>query len=147
MLEHVCAPQRRFFSSLIQRAAKLHKRLGGGSLTLLPVLAGAPARGEGPRPPSAAQYKHLSEAQREKLQAALEAAHQQQLGQQQEGCVRTEVRRTLPIWHCYFPVVGLATAKACTRQTQDSADDMIGSRLCRQRPHGSIQAEKHQNAS
>ncbi|KAK9915373.1 hypothetical protein WJX75_008150 [Coccomyxa subellipsoidea] len=85
------AQRRRFFSSLIQRAAKLHKRLGSGSLTLLPVLAGAPARGEGPRPPDAAQYKHLSEAQRAKLQAALEAARKDQLSAQQEGCVRTEV--------------------------------------------------------
>ncbi|CAL8468619.1 g8159 [Coccomyxa elongata] len=84
------AQRRRFFSSLIQRAAKLHKRLGGGSLTLLPVLAGAPARGEG-RPAAVAQYKHVSEEQRAKLQAALETARRDQLRSQQEGCVRTEV--------------------------------------------------------
>lgn len=88
--------RRRFFSSLIQRAAKLHKRLGGGSLTLLPVLAGAPARGDGPRPAAVAQYKHVSEAQRAKLQAALEAARGEQLRSQQDGCVRTEVPPLCP---------------------------------------------------
>lgn len=30
----------RFFSSLVQRAAKVHRRRGGGSLTLLMVLPG-----------------------------------------------------------------------------------------------------------
>lgn len=85
----------RFFSSLIQRAAKLHKRLGGGSLTLLPILSGVPAKGEAPRlrSVSTAVYKHVSEAQRQKLRAALELAQKEErLSVPDEGSIRTEVR-------------------------------------------------------
>ena len=39
---HAC----RFFSSLIQRAAKMHRRLRGGTMTLLLVTPGVPASGE-----------------------------------------------------------------------------------------------------
>ena len=79
MLVSVAAAQRRrFFSSLIQRAAKMHRRLRGGSLSLLLVVPGVPARGvrgalQGPHPhKDVLRYKHLSEAQKAKLLAALE---------------------------------------------------------------------------
>ena len=55
----------RFFSSLVQRAAKVHTRLKGGSVTMLLLLPGVPATGE-PSPAAgvarnaAAGYKHLS---------------------------------------------------------------------------------------
>lgn len=60
------------------------------------MLAGAPARGEGSRPAAVAQYKHVSEEQRAKLQAALETANRDQLRSQQEDCVRTEVPPLAP---------------------------------------------------
>ena len=68
---------RRFFSSLVQRAAKAHRRLKGGSTTMLLLLPGVPASGEPPPAAGAARnaaegYKHLSEEQRAKLKAALE---------------------------------------------------------------------------
>ena len=83
----------RFFSSLIQRAAKLARHKGGGSLSLLLLGAGMPARGEAPLPPLTARYDHLSEQQRQKLRAALEAAQQDARLVQSDGCLRTEVRR------------------------------------------------------
>jgi hypothetical protein len=47
MLVSAAAAQRRqFFSSLIQRAAKMHRRLRGGSMTLMLVVPGSPATGE-----------------------------------------------------------------------------------------------------
>ena len=68
---------RRFFSSLVQRAAKAHTRLKGGSLTMLLLLPGVPATGEPPPAEgvarnAAAGYKHLSQEQRDKLMAALQ---------------------------------------------------------------------------
>jgi hypothetical protein len=71
----------------------MHRRLGGGSLTLLPVLCGMPARGEAPRRSvDMAAYKHLSQAQREKLVAALETAQKdERLVREEEGSLRTEV--------------------------------------------------------
>ena len=87
MLVSVAAAQRRrFFSSLIQRAAKMHRRLRGGSLTLLLAVPGLPARGLrgaggalGARAADAAspadtvaKYRHLSEEQKAKLLLALE---------------------------------------------------------------------------
>ena len=62
---------------MIQRAAKAHRRLGGGTMTLLMLLPGVPACGE---PPAAfgvarnvaAGYKHLTEGQRARLVDALE---------------------------------------------------------------------------
>lgn len=84
-------PGCRFFSSLIQRAAKLAKRKGGGSMSLLMVGAGVPARGEAPLPPPTSQYKHLSEQQRQKLKAALETAQQDVRLSQPDGCLRVEV--------------------------------------------------------
>ena len=94
----------RFFSSLIQRAAKVHRRSGGGSLTMLAVLPGSPATGMAVSPASVvAQYRHLSKAQKQKLLAALEAKQQQQTAAEssslEEGRVRTEVR-CMPSWHC-----------------------------------------------
>ena len=67
----------RFFSSLVQRAAKAHTRLKGGSLTMLLLLPGVPATGEPPPAEgvarnAAAGYKHLSQEQRDKLMAALQ---------------------------------------------------------------------------
>ena len=61
----------------MQRAAKAHHRLKGGSLTMLLLLPGVPATGEPPPAEgvarnAAAGYKHLSEEQRDKLLAALE---------------------------------------------------------------------------
>ena len=84
-------PRCRFFSSLIQRAAKLAKRKGGGSMSLLMVGAGMPARGEAPQPLPTAQYRHLSEPQRQKLKAALGATQQDLRLSQPEGCLRVEV--------------------------------------------------------
>lgn len=76
MLVSVSAAQRRrFFSSVIQRAAKLHRRLGGGTLTLLPVLAGSPATGsaQGQKARAAIlQSKTLSEQQKLRMLAALD---------------------------------------------------------------------------
>ncbi|KAK9824846.1 hypothetical protein WJX81_006563 [Elliptochloris bilobata] len=98
------AQRRRFFGSMLQRAAKLHRRKGGGSLTMLLVLPGLPARGEptGARArvlaqdPDAKPYSHLSDAQRAKLAAALSmraAAGTAAPGDdaQPAGCVRMEV--------------------------------------------------------
>lgn len=95
----------RFFGALFQRAAKLHRRKGGGSLTMLLVLPGLPARGEaagaGSRAlaldPEAKTYQHLSEPQRAKLAAALAARAAsgdaaRSAGAQPDGCVRTEAR-------------------------------------------------------
>lgn len=66
---------------------------GGGSLSLLLLGAGMPARGEAPRPPLTVRYDHLSEQQCQKLRAALEAAQQDARLSQPDGCLRTEVRR------------------------------------------------------
>lgn len=46
LLSAAAAHRRRFFASLLQRSAKMHRRLGGGSLTLVPVLPGVPATGQ-----------------------------------------------------------------------------------------------------
>ena len=78
---------------MIQRAAKLARHKGGGSLSLLLLGAGMPARGEAPRPPLTARYDHLSEQQRQKLRVALEAAQQDSRLSHPDGCLRTEVRR------------------------------------------------------
>ena len=71
------------------------RRLGGGSLSLLQVLAGVPARGEVPLSRSDAaleRYQHLTEAQRSKLVAALSAAQADaRLSGVRDGCMRTEV--------------------------------------------------------
>jgi hypothetical protein len=61
---------------LVQRAAKAHHRLKGGSLTMLLLLPGVPATGEPPPAKgvarnAAAGYKHLSREQRDKLLAAI----------------------------------------------------------------------------
>ena len=101
----------RFFGSMLQRAAKLHRRKGGGSLTMLLVLPGLPVRGEpsGARArvltadPDAKAYSHLSPVQREKLAAALAArgGAEGEAGSsdaQPSGCVRTEVRPYSGVW-------------------------------------------------
>ena len=74
MLISVAAAQRRqFFSFLIQRCARMHKRLKGGSMTGLFVVPGSPAQGKSPRmKDKIAAYKHLTAAQKAKLLSALE---------------------------------------------------------------------------
>jgi F-type H+-transporting ATPase subunit alpha len=84
MLVSVAAAQRRrFFSSMIQRCAKMHRRLKGGSLTGLFVVPGRPA-GSGDltgelssrrleaMKQKVRKYRHLTEEQKEKLLHALE---------------------------------------------------------------------------
>ncbi|KAI7843748.1 hypothetical protein COHA_002646 [Chlorella ohadii] len=94
LVSAAAAQRRRFFSSLIQRAAKMHRRLRGGSMSMLLVTPGVPASGEARRArEKIAAYKHLSEAQKAKLLAALEAKERaggagRQLGPQE---LRTEV--------------------------------------------------------
>ncbi len=83
MLISVAAAQRRqFFSFLIQRCARMHKRLKGGSMTGLFVVPGSPAQGKSPRiKDKIAAYKHLTAAQKAKLLSAL---------QQQEGLMNND---------------------------------------------------------
>ncbi|KAK9829697.1 hypothetical protein WJX72_007407 [[Myrmecia] bisecta] len=92
MLVSAAAAQRRqFFSSLIQRSAKVHRRLKGGSMTLLLVLPGTPATGQHASAAElVAQYKHLSPEQKAKLEAALRT-RQPAPPEIPEGCLRTEV--------------------------------------------------------
>lgn len=76
MLISVAAAQRRrFFSSFIQRCAKMHRRLRGGSMTALLVVPGVPATGSKKKAikEKMLQYRHLSEEQKAKLLHALEA--------------------------------------------------------------------------
>jgi F0F1-type ATP synthase alpha subunit len=73
MISAQAAQRRIFFSSLIQRTARMHKRLKGGSLTGLFVVPGSPAQGRKPQMvDKVAHYKHLTEAQKAKLLKALE---------------------------------------------------------------------------
>jgi len=75
MLISASAAQRRqFFGGLIQRAAKLHRRLGSGSLTILAALEGTPATGIQKKKQVVIQgYKTLTKEQKDRLVAALEA--------------------------------------------------------------------------
>ena len=81
----------RFFSSLIQRSAQVHRRLGGGSMTLLAILPGQPAKGERQPAATAEDYPNLTPSQRDKLLAAL-ARRQPPVAETLPGCVNTEVR-------------------------------------------------------
>jgi len=81
----------RFFSSLIQRSAQVHRRLGGGSMTLLAILPGQPAKGERQPAATAEDYPNLTPSQRDKLLAAL-AKRQPPVAETLPGCVNTEVR-------------------------------------------------------
>lgn len=81
----------RFFSALIQRSAKAHKRLGGGSLTMLMVMPGVPATGVTRRRRPIDNYQHLSEEQRAKLQSALDAQELQTEATQAAEGLRTVV--------------------------------------------------------
>ncbi|KAK9792239.1 hypothetical protein WJX73_003401 [Symbiochloris irregularis] len=73
LISAAAAEGRRFFSSILQRSGKSHRKLGGGSLTLLGVVPGMPAAGQPkPRAAAIAQYTTLSDAQKAKLLAALE---------------------------------------------------------------------------
>lgn len=88
-----CLCLRRFFSMLIQRAAKAHRRRGGGSLTLVMVLPGCPASGASRRPCApAAGYRHLSDPQRQKLEAALSRQTSHDAAAEIADGVRTEVK-------------------------------------------------------
>ena len=80
----------RFFSMLVQRSAKMHRRKGGGSLTLLLVLAGRPATGQARRKPNVSKYQHLSPELKAKLEAALES--QSELLRPSTSGARTEAR-------------------------------------------------------
>lgn len=73
MLVSGAAAQRRgFFSTLFMRAAKLHKALGGGSMTLMPVVPGRPASGQKSTSPQAMpKYSTLTAEQQAKIEAAL----------------------------------------------------------------------------
>lgn len=96
------AERRRFFSSFLQRCARLNADYGGGSLTLLAVLSSAPgsyAFGSGALAAAQAElsaarsklasYATLSEAQKRKLLFALEAkvAQMQHSAQNHSGAV------------------------------------------------------------
>ena len=81
----------RFFSSLIQRSAKVHRRLKGGSMTMLAILPGQPAKGERqPQSRGPQDYPNLSPQQREKLLAALQK-QQPAKAETPVGWARTEV--------------------------------------------------------
>jgi hypothetical protein len=95
MLVSAAAAQRRqFFSALIQRAAKMKRSLGGGTLTLLLALPGVPAVGNrivapthrmlAPHTEAVAAYKHISVELKTKLAVALalQAAAAPALGMQ-----------------------------------------------------------------
>jgi hypothetical protein len=74
LVSAAAAQRRRFISSLIQRAAKMHRRLRGGSMTMLLVTPGVPARGEVRRAREKIEgYRHLRPEQKAKLLAALDA--------------------------------------------------------------------------
>lgn len=94
---------RRFFSTLVQRAAKMHRRKGGGSLTLLLVLPGKPATGRAAKQVDPAKFQHLSPELRAKLEAALaaQAADSAQASSSGQG---TEVR---------FPTIQLMISCCC----------------------------------
>ena len=71
--QHDCACLGRFYSSMLQRSGKTHRKHGGGSLTLMGVIPGVPTAGQPkPRAAAVAQYTTLSPAQKAKLLAALE---------------------------------------------------------------------------
>ncbi|PRW45016.1 ATP synthase subunit alpha [Chlorella sorokiniana] len=94
LVSAAAAQRRRFFSSLIQRAAKMHRRLRGGSMSMLLVTPGVPASGEARRArEKIAAYKHLSEAQKAKLLAAIDAKERAGGAGRQPGPqeLRTEV--------------------------------------------------------
>jgi hypothetical protein len=75
---------------LVQRAAKLHRKGGGGSLTLLLVLPGSPATGRTQRKPDMAKYKHISPELKAKMEAALRSKSDRP-GGASTGALRTEV--------------------------------------------------------
>jgi len=76
LITATAAQRRKLLSALLQRSARMHRRLGGGSLTLVPVLRGAPATGEakGAKARKAIEaMTTLTEAQRERMLASLDA--------------------------------------------------------------------------
>ena len=72
---------------------QVHRRLGGGSMTMVAVLSGLPATGESLVAQQAlGSYRHLSDAQKMKLLAALESRQQQAPSAADPECnIRTEV--------------------------------------------------------
>jgi len=84
------AQRRGFFSTLFLRAAKLHRRAGGGSMTLMPVVPGRPATGVSKRV-DMSKYQTLSEEQKAKIKAVLEKKLAEELAKDvAEGEMRTE---------------------------------------------------------
>jgi hypothetical protein len=77
---------RGFFSTLFLRAAKLAKVGGGGSMTLLPLIPGRPATGVSKRV-DMSKYQTLSEEQKAKMQAVLEAKMKLEAALVQVGCL------------------------------------------------------------
>eukprot|EP00884_Botryococcus_braunii_P012711 jgi/Botrbrau1/21440/Bobra.0216s0048.1 len=94
LVSAAAAQRRRFFASLIQRAAKMNKSLGAGSMTLLMVAPGMPATGQSAPSLDPAQYQTLAPELRDKLLTALAGKAQQPQDPAAEApaaCVRTEV--------------------------------------------------------
>lgn len=93
------AERRRWFSSFLQRCARLNVDNGGGSLTLLALLASPPGAyrfGSGALAAAQAErklasYSTLSEAQRRKLLAALEATKSAALADAPPGTISRPV--------------------------------------------------------
>jgi hypothetical protein len=82
----------RFFASLIQRAAKMNKNLGGGSMTLLLVAPGMPATGQASPSLDPGQYQTLNPELRDKLMKALAAKPQEPSVEASGASIRTEVK-------------------------------------------------------
>ena len=89
---------------MLQRTGKVHRKHGGGSLTLLAVVAGVPAAGQPqPRAAAVAQYTTLTANQKAKLLEALQQRAQAspqlpegvQGAEPRLGMVPTEVRLLL----------------------------------------------------
>lgn len=77
---------------LVQRAAKMHRRRGGGSLTLLLILPGRPATGILQRKPDVSKYRHLSPELKAKLEAVLQREGEASESASSSTGARTEVR-------------------------------------------------------
>lgn len=96
MLVSGAAAQRRgFFSTLFMRAAKMHSSFGGGSMSLLLLIAGRPATGSKVAPSrlDPNKYSTISAEQLQRMQAALDArvaASGGPVGLPAEGEMKTE---------------------------------------------------------
>ena len=70
----------------------MHIKKGGGSLTLLLVLPGAPATGRTKKKPDLSRYQHLTPELRAKIEVAL-AGKGEEVACNHSDIVRTEVRK------------------------------------------------------